>query len=319
MAVYTPVSEAELSEFLTKFDIGDLVSHQAISEGVENSNYLVKTTEKKFILTLYEKRVKKDDLPFFLNLMEHLAKHNIPCPRPVHSIDDKALHELNDRPAAFFTFLNGKSPRAVRNEHCAAVGGIMANMHNACTTFPGKRKNALAYSGWQELYESIADEVEEKHPEIHALVSDTLAELAEHWPKKLPSGVIHADLFPDNVFFDGDKLVGLLDFYFACQDFYIYDLAICINAWCFEAGHEFNITKARKLCNGYNKVRPLSEEEFDALPVIARGAALRFLLTRLYDEIHHDENNLVTPKSPKEYISKLEFHRSVKTAASYGL
>ena len=319
MAVYTEVSDEELEEFLSQYDLGGLVSFKGIAEGVENSNYLLGTGTGTYILTLYEKRVHREDLPYFLGLMEHLAGQGIACPTPIRGRDGKALRELCSRPAAIISFLDGVWPRRVQPRHCALLGDTMARMHLAGASFEGERVNALSIEGWRRLFLQVEARVDEVRPDLAAEIARELAHLEAHWPRDLPAGIIHADLFPDNVFFLGDKLSGLIDFYFACNDFFAYDLAICLNAWCFETDHSFNITKARQMLSAYREVRPFSDTELDALPLLARGSALRFLLTRLYDCLNHPDGAWVKPKDPLEYLQKLKFHQGITGAGAYGL
>ncbi|GHB21870.1 homoserine kinase [Pseudovibrio japonicus] len=319
MAVYTDVSDEELGAFIDRFDIGNLLSYKGIAEGVENSNYLVHTETGHYILTLYEKRVNPDDLPFFLGLMQHLAAKGFNCPTPLIDRDGQMLGELAGRPAAMVTFLEGMWVRKPQLAHCAELGKGMAQMHLAGADFEIKRPNSLSVDGWAPLLEASRDRAYEVKPGLAEELTEELAELQALWPKELPSGVIHADLFPDNVFYLGKELSGLIDFYFACNDAFAYDVAICINAWCFEPDGMFNVTKARALLEGYRSVRPFSELEFDNLPLLCRGAALRFLLTRLYDWLSVPEGALVVPKDPLEYLRKLRFHRGVSNATAYGL
>ncbi len=319
MAVYTEISDEELDGFLSEYDIGAPVSFKGIAEGVENSNYILQTDQGTYILTLYEKRVARDDLPFFLALMEHLATDGIPCPTPIHGRDERALRELAGRPAAIITFLQGMWPRRIAPKHCAELGAAMARMHIAGQSLPMSRPNALSLKGWRPLYESCAERAHDVSPELSQQVEAELDALEANWPRELPTGIIHADLFPDNVFYLGDRLSGLIDFYFACNDFFAYDLAICLNAWCFERDGSFNITKARHMLTAYRKVRPFSADELAALPWLARGAAMRFLLTRLYDWLNQPEGALVKPKDPLEYLGKLRFHQGVRGPSAYGL
>jgi homoserine kinase type II len=319
MAVYTAIDDASLSAFLAAYDIGRAVSLHGITEGVENSNYLLLTERGRFILTLYERRVDPADLPFFLGLMDHLAAKGVPCPTPVHGRDGAALRSLCGRPAAVVSFLDGVSPRRVQAAHCAALGKALAQLHLAGAGFSMVRPNALSVQGWRSLFEGCragADHV------LHGLEDEIERELAaieRAWPADLPRGVIHADLFPDNVFFQGDRLTGIIDFYFACVDIVAYDLAICLNAWCFEPDGAFNITKARQMLAAYRAERAFTPRELDALPLLARGAALRFLLTRLFDWQNRVEGALVKPKDPLEYLDKLRFHRGVSGPGAYGL
>ncbi len=319
MAVYTDVSDEELTEFLARYDVGTLVSVKGIAEGVENSNYFLTTSGGSFILTLYEKRVSQGDLPFFLGLMEYLAQQGILCPTPIRDRSGKSLQCLAERPAALISYLEGYSIRRPRPEHCARLGEALAALHLAGRGFSLQRKNSLSANGWQKLVEQTDGRADELASGLTEDISQELRFLQDHWPSNLPEGVIHADLFPDNVFFLGDEISGLIDFYFACNDLFAYDLAICMNAWCFEQPNTINVTKARALLRGYSRMRPLEQAEIEALPVLARGAALRFLLTRLYDWFHTDETALVKPKDPLEYRRKLRFHQQVNSAKDYGL
>jgi len=319
MAVYTEVSDEELEAFVAEYDIGAVESCKGIAEGVENSNYLLQTDRATYILTLYEKRVARNDLPFFLSLMDHLAARDFPSPVPVHGNDGVALRDLCGRPAAIVSFLSGMWPRRVTPAHCRALGVAAARLHVAAADFAVSRSNNLSLSGWRELVTATADGADEVSAGLGKIVSDEISYLETAWPASLPSGVIHADLFPDNVFFLHDKLSGIIDFYFACNDFLAYEIAVCLNAWCFEEDGSFNITKARNLVQGYGTVRPFAAEEIAALPVLARGAALRFLLTRLYDWLNHPEGALVKRKDPLEYLRQLTFHQSVSNPAAYGL
>jgi homoserine kinase type II len=320
MAVYTDVAADELAEFLGAYDIGELLSYKGIAEGVENSNFLMHTSAGSFILTLYEKRVARGDLPFFLGLMTHLATHGINCPQPLNNKSGDALSTLAGRPAAIINFLEGIWPRKPTAAHCAGVGQALAKMHLAGRDFPMSRANALSVSGWRPLFEQAAPRADQVQHGLGAFIGAELDYLEGNvWPKDLPSGVIHADLFPDNVFFLGDKLSGIIDFTFACDDMLAYDVAICLNAWCFESDCSFNVTKARAFLNAYGRERPLSEAEQNALPQLARGAALRFLLTRLVDFLNVPPGALVRPKDPLEYVRKLRFHQNVASARDYGI
>ncbi len=319
MAVYTEVPDGELEAFVAEYDIGQVVSCKGIAEGVENSNYLLRTTTGSYILTLYEKRVARADLPFFLGLMEHLAANGIACPTPIRARDGEALRELCGRPAAIVSFLEGMWPRRPTPRHCQLVGETLARMHIAGADFPGRRANDLSLAGWRKLFAASADRADEVRPGLAEELAAELEVLEAGWPTGLETGVIHADLFPDNVFFLGDRLSGIIDFYFACNDFFAYDLAICLNAWCFEPDGSFNVTKARLMLAAYRKVRSLSAAELGALPMLARGGAMRFLLTRLYDWLHHPPGAFVKRKDPLEYLHKLRFHAGVRGPGAYGL
>ncbi|SME94516.1 homoserine kinase [Tistlia consotensis] len=319
MAVYTEVSDEELRAFLGAYDLGEVLTFKGIAEGVENSNFLLGTRSGNYVLTLYEKRVHREDLPFFLGLMEHLASRGIACPLPVKARDGAVLHDLRGRPAAVITFLEGLWPRRVHPFHCQELGAQLARLHLAGGDFALKRPNALSVGSWRPLYESCDGRADQVCEGLAAGLERELDRLEAEWPAGLPEGVIHADLFPDNVFFRDEKLTGLIDFYFACNDCFAYDLAICMNAWCFEPDGAFNATKARHLLNSYRGQRPVGPEELAALPILARGAAMRFLLTRLYDWLNCPAGALVTPKDPLEYWHKLRFHQGVRGPGAYGL
>ena len=324
MAVYTEVTDEALAAFLDEYDIGQAVAFRGIAEGVENSNYALRTTTGDYILTLYEKRVDPADLPWFLGLMEHLAGHGITCPQPVHGRDGNALRRLAARHAAITTFLSGVWPRRVRPEHCAPLGTALARLHLAGQGYSATRANALGPACWapllgrarETLAATGADAVTVALcDELEAALASTLAA----WPRGLPQGHIHADLFPDNVFFLDGQLSGLIDFYFAATDTLAYDIAIALNAWCFEPDFSYNVTKSRALLAAYDAIRPLAAAERAALPVLARGAAIRFALTRLYDWINTPPGAMVTRKDPMEYIRRLRFFLTARTEHALGL
>ncbi len=319
MAVYTEVTDEDVAAFVADYDLGGVLSLKGIAEGVENSNYLLVTDYGPFILTLYEKRVDEADLPFFLNLMEHLSARGIDCPLPIRDRHGVALRRLSGRPAVIVTYLEGMWPRRARPSHCAQLGAALARLHLAGADFPMTRPNALSVGGWRPLLERCTARAHEVRPGLAEALEAELARLEAEWPGGLAQGVIHADLFPDNVFFKGETLSGLIDFYFACTDALAYDLAVCLNAWCFEPDGAFNVTKARLMLSNYRRIRPVGEAEIAVLPVLARGAALRFLLTRLYDWLHQPAGALVRPKDPLEYWHKLRFHQGVAGPGAYGL
>ena len=323
MAVYTEVTDDALRAFLAEYDLGDLVAFRGIAEGVENSNYNLRTSGGDFILTLYEKRVDPADLPYFLGLMEHLASRGVSCPRPVHGRDGSALRLLAGRHAAITTFLPGVWPRRIRQAHCAPVGAALAALHLAGADYRTERRNALGPEGWAPLLErALADggaAAEALSPGLGEELRAALARILEAWPRDLPRGQIHADLFPDNVFFLGEEVSGLIDFYFAATDLYAYDVAVCLNAWCFEPDMSLNVTKARAMLRAYAARRGLSAAELAALPVLAQGAAIRFALTRLYDWVHTPPGALVTRKDPRDYVRRLRFHLAARDASAYGL
>ncbi len=318
MAVYTEVSAEALAVFLEGYDLGLAHSLKGIAEGVENSNYLLTTDRGPFLLTLYEKRVDEGDLPFFLGLMEHLARRGVNCPQPVRARNGEAIGRLAGRAAAIVTFLDGLSVKSPTAAHCGEVGEALARMHEAGVDFALPRPNALTVAAWPGLFAAAGARADEVAPGLAHETQTQLAFLQKTWPSGLPCGIIHADLFPDNVFFFADKLSGLIDFYFACNDFLAYDLAICLNSWAFENGGEYNVTKGRAMIDGYARVRPLEAAEVEALPILARGAALRFMLTRLVDWLNVPPGALVKPHDPREYLRKLRFHSQTTLARDYG-
>jgi homoserine kinase type II len=319
MAVYTRVAPDDLGRFLEHYEIGPALELAGIRQGVENTNYRLVTPVGRFILTIYEKRVDPGDLPFFLGLMEHLARHGLPCPLPVAGSDGAVLRTLCGKPAAIVTFLQGEAVDRPTARHCESLGEALASLHLAGMSYGVKRPNALALDGWRSLLRACAGRADEIAPHFAQELNEELLVLTRSWPSHLAAGVIHADLFPDNVFFDGSRVSGLIDFYFACNDLLAYDIAVCMNAWCFDADHAFEITRARALLSGYRRVRPLGADEIAALPLLCRGSALRFLLTRLYDWLNRVDGALVQPKDPLEYRRKLRFHRLVSDASAYGI
>jgi len=319
LAVYTEVSDDDMAAFIASYGLGELLSFKGIAEGVENSNFLVVTSQGQYILTLYEKRVDPADLPFFLGLMTHLSSSGLCCPVPLQDLDGRQLRELAGRPAALVTFLPGVWVRRPKPAHCQEAGAALARLHKAGQNFAMKRSNALGPAGWRPLFQRFEDRADDIYHGLGATISTELAELQPAWPDQLPVGVIHADLFPDNMFFRGETFSGVIDFYFACNDFLTYDLAICLNAWCFEEDFSFNHTKGHALLKGYTQERSLAREEKQALPLLARGAALRFLLTRSYDWLHTAPDAFVKPHDPLDYLHRLRFHRSVHSPTEYGL
>jgi homoserine kinase type II len=319
MAVYTEVTDEALTAFLTRYDIGRVIAFRGIAEGVENSNYALKTTAGDFILTLYEKRVDPADLPWFLGLMEHLAAQNLPCPLPVRARDSANLSPLAGRIASVTTFLPGIWPRRIHVKHCEPLGAALAQLHLAGQGFAPTRANTLGPPFWRPLLEKSLPRAASVLPNLGPELESALSHILAHWPQNLPAGHIHADLFPDNVFFLEGKISGLIDFYFAATDLLAYDIAICLNAWCFEPDFSFNIAKSQALLRGYTTHRPLAPEERAALPILAQGAALRFLLTRLYDWLNTPQGALVTRKDPLDYHHRLRFHQTATSAAAYGI
>lgn len=313
MAVYTHVSEQELRTFAAGYDLPALAAYEGIAQGVENTNYLLRMVDgKQYILTLFEKRTDPADLPFFFSFSSHLASRGIDCPRVLPDRKGGTVGLLCGRPAAIITFLEGRDITVAEATpaHCASLGTVLARMHVAALDgFSGRRDNALGLDGWRMLAEKTQARADSIAPGLAQDIADEIAFLARAWPRDLPQGAVHADLFPDNVFFTGTQVSGVIDFYFSCTDYFAYDLAIVMNAWCFDINHTMADIRMRAMIDAYQSVRPLSTDEHAALPVLLRGAALRFLLTRLHDWVFHPPGALVTPKDPLEYLKKLHWHR----------
>ena len=322
MAVYTEIDGDTLAAFAAQYPLSQIDELKGITAGVQNSNFLLATADAKYILTIYESStngVAADDLPFFLGLMLHLSAQGLSCPVPLARKDGGLISTVKDKPAALVSFLEGRSVKTPRPEHCRALGAAMAQMHLAGDGFELTRPNNHGLGNWQALFERCHSRADEVSPDLTRAMERELTRLKENWPDNLPTGIIHADLFPDNVFFMQGDMSGLIDFYFACNDFYAYDLAIALNAWCFEADATFNVTKARALLSGYQNLRPLAPEEIDAVPILGAGAAMRFLTTRLFDWLNQVDGAQVEPKNPNDFLRRLRFHRSATRPADYGL
>lgn len=309
MAVYTHVSPAAMRALIAEYDIGSLTDFAGIQQGVENSNYDVTTSSGRFVLTLFEKRVAPADLPFFLALMEHLSRKGLPAPLPVCAKDGQALRTVSGRAAVLVTFLPGSQRMTPSVAECGELGAFAARLHGAVGDFAMRRANNLGLAGWIALSSKCAGRADECAPGLASLIADEVAFLRRQWPTSLPAGVVHADLFPDNVFFDGARISGVIDFYFSCSDFFAYDLAVCLNSWAQENG-VWDPAKASAMAESYVAARPLSRDERAAMPILLRGAALRFLLTRLYDFLHQVEGAIVRVKDPLEYRDLLLLHRT---------
>lgn len=311
MAVYTKVSAEEIDAFLTRFDVGTLISAKGIAEGVENSNFLIETTQDRFILTLYEKRVDPGDLPFFIAMLDHLAAKNCPVPPMIADRKGGTIQELCGKSACLIKFLSGVSVTKPTPNQAQATGRALGEMHNALQDFSGKRANSMNHDTWRKLaIDCGPSELDAIAPGLHALVDSELDHLDQNWPDTLPTSVIHADLFPDNVLMLNDHVTGLIDFYFSCTDIRAYDVAVTHAAWCFsEDGERFDAAVSEALIQGYSDAFPLSEEDRAALPVLARGASLRFMLTRAYDWINTPADALVTRKDPAAFLNRLKFYQ----------
>ncbi len=318
MAVYTDIDDATLSALLTEYDLGPPLAFKGIAEGVENSNFLLETPKGRFILTVFEKRARREDLPFFMGMMGHLASKGFPAPLPVLAKDGNPLRTVQGKPAVICTFLQGMSPRRPDIDQCRAIGQGLARFHASLADFRMRRPNDLSIGAWPALWAGREAEADALSPGLSSQIAGDLDFLKANWPKHLPGGAIHADMFPDNTFFLDGKLSGVIDFYFACSDFLSYDIAVCLNAWCFERRGEYNLTKGRALLSGYETIRRLEPRERAALPILARGAAMRFFLTRLVDLAATPKDALVKPHNPLDYAERLGFHRQARSPEDYG-
>ena len=320
MAVYTQISIDELNLFLSKYSIDNINEFSGIKGGTSNSNYLLTADNKKFILTIFEERTNQEDLPFYFDLMNHLNAHDIKCPEVIKDKQGNFSNSIKQKHAVITSFLTGSSLEKIKPIHCSNLGLTIAKMHNASEKLNIKRENELGFDKLGIIIEKLKTYKKHIDDEKLKFIEDEFLFLSKEINKDLPSGIIHADLFPDNIFFEENNLTGIIDFYFSCNDFYAYEIAICLNAWCFEdSNNEFNPTKAKYLLGSYNQERKFSNEEVEALPLLARASALRYLLTRLLDFYSHEDSDLILKKDPNEYISKLRFHQSVRKASEYGL
>jgi len=318
MAVYTDINDDTLAQLLDEYDIGPAIAFKGIAEGVENSNFLLETPAGRYFLTVFEKRVKAEDLPFFMGMMGHLADKGFPAPLPVLAKDGKALRIVQGKPAVIVTFLQGISPSNPSVDQCRKLGAGLARFHRALDDFKMRRPNDLSLASWPKLYQGREAQADALNPGLAPQIASDLDFLKANWPKNLPAGPIHADLFPDNAFFLDGELSGVFDFYFACSDFLAYDIAVCLNSWAFERRGEYNLTKGKALISGYESVRRLEPRERAALPVLSRGAAMRFFLTRLVDWASTPKDALVRPKNPMDYSERLGFHRQARGPEDYG-
>ena len=317
MAVYTKLAHQEVEQFLEQYNINNFKDYKGITEGVENTNYFINTLEQDYILTIYEKRVDENDLPFFINLLSNLSENKFPCPKPIANKNNQKINKIKNKNAALVTFLSGQSKNKITSEECFEIGKITAQLHEITKKFNVSRKNNLSIESWQNIFEKTIKQKIDLDETIIKKTKNYLNFLKDNWPKNLPQGIIHADLFPDNIFFTNNKVSGIIDFYFACNDFFAYEIAICINSICFDNNSTFNMTKAKNLIDGYSSVRTLSEDEKKYLPILSMGAAMRFFLTRLYDFYHTDNKADVKIKDPFEYFKKIEFHSTIKNFNEY--
>ena len=320
MAVYTKLNQSKIEKILSNYNLGKLVSFKEIEDGIENTNYFLSVNNKKFILTIYEKRVKPEDLPFFSNLMSSLKKANFKCPSPVLNNSNSTITDFDKKKLMIVSFLEGKAKQNLSPSNCRAIGEEVAKMHELTKNFKLKRQNDLSVHSWRGLFESVKDRCSKLHKDLPKLIGENLDSVEKNWPTDLPKGIIHADLFHDNIFFNKEKLSGIIDFYFSCEDFFAFEIAICFNALCFDGVKEnlsFNVTKAKNFIQGYSSIRKLSDLERQNIKVLSQGAALRFLLTRVFDALNTVEGAIVKVKDPIEYLKRLEFHKNAKNYEDY--
>ena len=320
MAVYTKLSEGELKKFFSKYSLGEILNYSEIKEGIENTNYFIQTEKGKFILTLYEKRVEEKDLPFFISLMKNLFDKKFPSPEPIINKNGNYISEIVKKKASVVSFLEGSSKKILSANECYEVGVNTATLHSITKNLSGKRKNKLSINSWRQIYNNVKKDCSKIHPKLTEVIEKNLNAIETNWPKNIPIGIIHADLFSDNIFFKENKVSGIIDYYFSCNDFYAFEIAICLNALCFDGISEnlsFNVTKAKKFIEGYSVIRKLTEDEKKSLKILCQGAAMRFLLTRVFDYLNLTEGALVKIKDPVEYLKRLEFHDKVKNYQDY--
>jgi len=320
MAVYTKLSDNNLREFFLQYNLGKLLNYKGIQEGIENTNYFIETDSGKFILTVYEKRVEEKDLPFFMGLMKNLFEANFPSPEPIINKNGNYITEISEKKAAVVSFLDGSVKKNLSPDNCREVGIQTAKLHLITKNLTGRRENKLSINSWRKIYKNVQKDCLKIHPNLSKIIVKNLDEIENNWPKNIPSGIIHADLFPDNIFFKDNKLTGIIDFYFSCYDYYAFEIAICLNALCFEGKNEnlsFNVTKAKKFIDGYSSIKKLTEGEKKSLKTLCQGAAMRFLLTRVFDYLNLTDGALVKIKDPIEYLKRLEFHNGVTNYQDY--
>ncbi len=320
MAVYTKLTEEDIKKILSNYSIGKLDKFENIEEGIENSNFLIFVDNKKYILTIYEKRVKKDDLPFFSELMTSLNKSDFKCPKPILNNNKNAITDFKKKKLMIVSFVEGRPKINLSPENCKSIGLETARLHGLTKNLKIFRENDLSINSWRKIFDQVKDKCIDIHRDLPSLIESNLVDVEKNWPKNLPKGIIHADLFEDNIFFKNNNFSGIIDFYFSCYDFYAFEIAICFNALCFDGSKSnlsFNVTKAKNFVEGYTKIRKLTDEEKNSIKVLSQGAALRFLLTRVFDSLNTVEGAVVKVKDPMEYLKRLEFHKNSKSFEDY--
>ena len=313
MAVYTKINKGDISFINKQFGIEEIISFQGIKKGIENTNYLLKSKNKKFILTIFEKRVSSKEIPFFMKLMDKLNNSKINCPKPLKNNNGKYLIKLKNKTACIVSFLKGKDKNKLNLKNCFEVGKIIAQMHLVTKNIDLSRKNSMGIKNLDPLLKSIKFR-SDKFSNLEKFLVNNLKEIKKNWPKKLPKGIIHGDLFIDNIFFNKNKLSGIIDFYFAANDYFMYEIAICINALCFDnkkSKFKINKQKIKSLIKGYESIKKISLKEKKSLNILCRGAAMRYFLTRLYDYSNTPKTALIQIKDPNEYYQKLITHNSL--------
>ncbi len=319
MAVYTKINKKDISHINEKFQIEKIVNFKGIKQGIENTNYLLISKNQKFILTIFEKRVFKKEIPFFMKLMDQLNDSKINCPKPLKNKDGSYLLKIRNKTACVVSFLKGKDKKSLNLKNCYDIGKTIAEMHLSTKKMNLFRKNSMSINSLNPLLNSIKFKTK-KFSNIEKFLKKNYKDIKKKWPRKLPSGIIHGDLFIDNIFFQNNKLSGLIDFYFAANDYFMYEIAICVNALCFEKKNskfEINKKKIRNLINGYESIKKISNKEKKFLNILCRGAAMRYFLTRLYDYTNTPKTALIKIKDPREYYQKLVIHNNLKTYKDY--
>ena len=320
MAVYTKLNKENIEEILSNYSIGRIKEFRGIEEGIENTNYFLLVDNKKYILTIYEKRVKEKDLPFFSQLMSSLDKAGFKCPVPIESNNKKTIINYKNKNLMIVSFLEGKAKNILSPQNCKTVGQEVAKMHEITKNFKIQRDNSLSINSWRKIFDQVKDKCVKIHKDLPLLIESNLKDVEKNWPKDLPKGIIHADLFSDNIFFKKNNFSGIIDFYFSCNDFYALEIAICFNALCFDGPKNnlsFNVTKAISFMKGYSQIRKINNDEKKYIKVLSQGSALRFLLTRVFDSINTVKGAIVKVKDPMEYLVRLEFHKNSKNFEDY--
>ena len=320
MAIYTKISRNDVVSIEKKFNLGKIISFKGIKKGIENTNYLIRTKKNKYILTIFEKRVQKKDLPFFMNLMDKLYNYNINCPKPQKSKAGNYSINIKNKPASIVSFVDGKDKNKLKITDCYEIGKNIAKLHIVSKKIKLYRKNSMSLKSWPKLINKIGNKYKKIDVNLNNLIKNSFLDIKKNWPKKLTNGIIHGDLFIDNIFFKKNKFHGYIDFYFASNDFFMYEIAICINALCFDKKNRkfvFNGTKSKNLLKGYSSQRKLSMKEKKSLNILCKGAALRYLLTRTYDYLNTPKSAIIKIKDPREYIQKLKIHNKFNSFKDY--